>query len=278
MANDFIVKFWGVRGTVPVPCKDTIKYGGNTSCVELMCGERQIIFDAGTGIFQLGKHTNNFYTDILLSHTHLDHISGFPFFKPLHTPNSKVSIWAGHLKPESTAQKAMGHLMMSPVFPLALKDVQSRVIFNDFMAGEMLVNKGFKEDGITIDTLPLNHPDRATAYRVEYDGKSVCYVTDVEHEVGEIDHSLVKFIENCDLFIYDSTYDDDNFETYIGWGHSTWQQGARIADKANVKTFISFHHDPNANDKELDERNEKLKDFRKNGESILAKEGLEIKL
>jgi phosphoribosyl 1,2-cyclic phosphodiesterase len=276
MKNDFVVRFWGVRGTVPVPGKDTVKYGGNTSCVELMCNNRQIIFDAGTGLFVLGNQTKDFKADILLSHTHLDHISGFPFFKPLHTAGSKVTIWAGHLKPENTIKDAMGHLMMSPVFPLALKDVQSRVVFNDFMAGEMLVDKGFQKDGITIDTLPLNHPDRATAYRVEYDGKSVCYVTDVEHEIGKVDSSLAKFIENTDILIYDSTYDDDNFEAYVGWGHSTWQQGAKLADAANVKNYVAFHHDPNATDDELDRRASKLSKFRENGKSIMASEGLEI--
>ncbi|MDA0780714.1 MAG: MBL fold metallo-hydrolase [Rickettsiales bacterium] len=278
MTGNFTVKFWGVRGTVPVPGKNTIKYGGNTSCVELMCNKRQIIFDAGTGIVPLGNQTDNYHTDILMSHTHLDHISGFPFFKPLHTPDSMVSIWAGHLKPENTVKKAMGHLMMSPVFPLALQDVQSRVLFNDFMAGEMLLNKGFQKDGITIDTLPLNHPDRATAYRVEFNNKSVCYVTDVEHEIDSIDHSLVKFIEDADVFIYDSTYDDNNFDKYKGWGHSTWQQGARLADAAHVKNFIAFHHDPNATDEDLDKRAEELKGYRKNGKSTMAAEGLTLEL
>jgi phosphoribosyl 1,2-cyclic phosphodiesterase len=278
MTNDFKIKFWGVRGTIPVSHQDYLKYGGNTSCVEVKCGGRHVIFDAGTGLWELGKQTDIFHTDILLSHTHLDHIQGLPFYRPLHTPGSNVALWAGHLKPDKTVEEVMGHIMQSPVFPLTLKDVQSRVEFNDFMAGEDIINQGLNDAGITIETLPLNHPDRATAYRLTFDGKSVCYVTDVEHKIGEVDKALVHFIKNCDVFIYDSTYDDEEFDKYKGWGHSTWQQGAKIADAANVKTFVAFHHDPLADDAILDERSAMLSKIRKNGKGVLAREGLVIEL
>ncbi|MCE3232226.1 MAG: fold metallo-hydrolase, partial [Rickettsiaceae bacterium] len=176
MSNEFKITFWGVRGTIAVPGANTLKYGGNTSCVEVKCAGRHVIFDAGTGIYELGKQTDIFHTDILLSHTHLDHIQGLPFYPPLHKPDSNVALWAGHLKPQSYVEKVIGTIMMSPVFPLTLSDVQSRVEFNDFMAGESLINSGLNDAGITIDTLPLNHPDRATAYRLNFNDKSVCYV------------------------------------------------------------------------------------------------------
>jgi phosphoribosyl 1,2-cyclic phosphodiesterase len=277
MDKEFKITFWGVRGTIAVPGGSTLKYGGNTSCVEVRCAGRHIIFDAGTGLHELGKQTDIFHTDILLSHTHLDHIQGLPFYRPLHTPDSNVALWAGHLKPDSSVEEIIGHIMMSPVFPLTLNDVQSRVEFNDFMAGEALINGGLNDVGITIETLPLNHPDRATAYRLNFNGKSVCYVTDVEHKVGEIDQALVEFIKGADIFIYDSTYDDETFEKYKGWGHSTWQQGARIADAAGVKTFVAFHHDPAASDSLLDDRAKKLKIMRPGG-GIIAREGLVIDL
>lgn len=278
MFNEFSVKFWGVRGTVPISRSDVLRYGGNTSCVELKCGGRHIVFDAGTGLCELGKQTDIFHTDILLSHTHLDHIQGLPFYKPLHMPESNVALWAGHLLPDDNVAKVMGIIMQSPVFPLTLNDVQSRVEFNDFNAGDELVNQGLNEAGIRVFTMPLNHPDRATAYRVEYKGKAICYVTDVEHKVGQIDEKLVEFIKDADIFIYDSTYDDAEFETYKGWGHSTWQQGAKIAEAAGVKTYIAFHHDPNADDDVLDKRSDKLEKMRPDGAGLFAREGMTLYL
>jgi phosphoribosyl 1,2-cyclic phosphodiesterase len=278
MNKEFKITFWGVRGTLPVPGKSTLKYGGNTSCVEVKAGGRHIIFDAGTGISELGKQTDIFHTDILLSHTHLDHIQGLPFYRPLHTPDSNVALWAGHLKPERTLEEIMGHIMMSPVFPLTLNDVQSQVEFNDFNAGETLVNSGLAAAGITVETFALNHPDRATAYRLSFNGKSVCYVTDVEHKIGEVDSNLINFLRGTDVFIYDSTYDDNDFEKYKGWGHSTWQQGVKIADAANVKTYVAFHHDPAATDELLDERAQKLARLRPNGQGLIAREGMVIDL
>lgn len=276
LGKEFYIKFWGVRGTVPVPGKSTLKYGGNTSCVEVRCGGRQIIFDAGTGLHALGKETDIFHTDILLSHSHLDHIQGLPFFRPLYMKNSNVALWAGHLKPQKTVEEVVGHLMMSPIFPLSLKDVQSKVEFNDFMAGEQLLNQGFELAGIKIATLPLNHPDRATAYRLTFGGKSVCYVTDVEHTVGKVDASLAAFIKNTDILIYDSTFCDEEFEKYIGWGHSTWQQAIRLANEANVKTLVTFHHDPELGDTQMAAREKKI--LTQRPASVVAKEGLVIDL
>ncbi len=277
MPDEFLIKFWGVRGTLPVPGKDTLQYGGNTSCVEVNCAGRNIVFDAGTGICELGKITKNFHTDILLSHTHLDHIQGLPFYGPLHKPGSNVALWAGHLKPHANVEEVMGHIMSSPVFPLTLKDVQSRVEFNDFLAGEELVNAGLNNVGIVVKTFLLNHPDRATAYRLIYKNKSVCYVTDVEHKIGEVDVKLAEFIKGADLLIYDCTYDDEEFNNYVGWGHSTWQQGVRLADAADVKKLAVFHHDPKATDAILDARAKKLEEMRP-GKAFIAKEGFILDL
>lgn len=278
MDKEFKIKFWGVRGTVPVAGLEASAYGGNTSCIEVNCAGRHIIFDAGTGLFPLGRSTKSLKTDIFLSHSHLDHIQGLPFYRPLHVPHSIVALWAGHLKPDSCVKNVIEHLMRPPIFPLTLKDVQSRVEFNDFMAGENIINAGINDAGITIQTLPLNHPDRATAYRLSCYGKSVCYVTDVEHTIGKVDASLVSFLMSADVFIYDSTFDDENFTPFVGWGHSTWQQGVRIADAAKVKTFVAFHHDPYVNDAELDRRGASIIKQRPNGAGLMAREGMEIDL
>ncbi len=276
MDNRFYIKFWGTRGTTPVVGKDFSRYGGNTSCIELRCNGRQIILDAGTGLRELGNVTDIFHTDILLSHTHLDHIQGLPFFKPLHFEGSNIALWAGHLLPQNTVKDIVGTIMKPPVFPLTLADVHSRVEFNDFIAGEQLKNEGFRKAGITINTLPLNHPDGATAYRVEYNGKSVCYVTDVEHEVGRLDAKLLAFLQDADVLIYDSTFDDAELAKYKGWGHSTWQEALRLGQAAKVKKIIAFHHNPEVTDDELDKRAIEISKINKN--AFLAVEGMVIEL
>lgn len=276
MDNEFYIKFWGVRGTVPVVGPNYEKYGGNTSCVEVRCGARQIVFDAGTGIRELGMKTDVFHLDILLSHTHLDHIQGLPFFKPLHCEGSNVALWAGHLLPKNTVEEVVSTIMKPPVFPLTLADVHSRVEFNDFVAGEQLKNEGFRKAGIEVYTLPLNHPDGATGYRIEYKGKSICYITDVEHVPGKLDETLVAFLKGADVFMYDSTYDDDEWLKYKGWGHSTWQECVRLGEAAGVKQIVAFHHNPDADDAELDKRAKAIKKMSKHAR--LAVEGDVIKL
>lgn len=274
--NLFTVTFWGVRGSIPVPGATTLKYGGNTSCVEVRCGDRTLVLDAGTGIAPLGAKLGSAEVDILLSHTHLDHIQGFPFFRPIYNPTSTVRVWAGHLKPAYTVEAVIGHVMQPPIFPLTISDLRATLEFIDFTAGEPLSSPCFTAHGMTIRTLPLNHPDGATAYRIEYQGHSVCYVTDVEHAPGKVDEALVNFIKDTDLFIYDCTFNDKEFERYWGWGHSTWQEAIRIANVAHCKTAVIFHHHPEATDEALDHLAHELKETSVN--AVVAYEGLMMSL
>ena len=274
--EDFIVKFWGVRGTMPTPGVTTIRYGGNTSCVEMRCGERTLIFDAGTGIYPMGESRKISDVDLLLSHTHIDHILGFPFFSPAYNPEATIRIWAGHLMPEMSIRDAMGQLMSPPLFPLTLNFLKATVDYRDFKAGEDVPSKRFAEEGIRIRTLPLNHPDRATGYRVEFMGKSVCYITDIEHQTQDPNPELVEFVKGTQLLIYDSTFDDRDFERFVGWGHSTWQHAAKVADAAQVDRLVLFHHDPGISDDGLDKREQELRMMRPN--DLVAHEGLTIKL
>lgn len=276
MPGEFYIKFWGVRGTIPVPASNTNTFGGNTSCVEVRCNGRQIIFDAGTGLFPLGRDSDICHSDIFLSHTHLDHIQGLPFYKPMYKEGSNVALWAGHLLPESTIEEVIGHIMRSPVFPLTIDQVLSKVEFNNFYAGEDISNEGLEHAGISIKTMYLNHPDRATGYRLTYNDKSVCYITDIEHEEGNINQKLIEFVAGADVLIYDSTYDDEEFHIYKGWGHSTWQEAMRIADKAGVKQLIPFHHDPYAIDSILAKREQSLIKLRPG--SLFAREGMRVDL
>lgn len=275
--DQFAVKFWGVRGTVPTPGTNTIRYGGQTSCVEIRCGDQLLIFDAGTGLFPLGETLTCKDMDLFLSHTHIDHIMGFPFFGQLYDENNTIRIWAGHLKEEGlNIRDALSQLMSPPLFPLTLDFLKADISYHDFVAGEKPPCDHLSAKGIEVLTLPLNHPDRATAYRVNYQGKSACYVTDVEHLKDGLDQALVEFVKNADVFIYDSTFDDADYPKYEGWGHSTWQEGVRIADAANVETLVLFHHDPKRTDDQLDDIAEQLKTKRPHDR--LAREGLVIKL
>lgn len=273
--NDFRVKFWGVRGSIACPGPDTIRYGGNTSCLEVRCGDYLLVFDAGTGLKGLGDtldNVENLNLDIFLSHTHVDHVSGFPFFKPAYKKGTRLKIHAGHLLPKSTAKEQLGKLMSAPLFPVTLEIMAAELVFYDFEAGETFEIS----DKITLKTAPINHPNGATGYRVEYDGKALCYVTDTEHVPGKLDESILSLIRGADVFIYDSTYTDEEFPRYKGWGHSTWQEGARLADAAAVKTFVAFHHDPSHDDAFMDKVAASLETMRPG--SVVAKEGMVIAL
>lgn len=277
-AHRFMIKFWGVRGSMPTPGPSTVRYGGHTSCVEIRCDDQLLIFDAGSGLFQLGESLKNeSEINIFLSHTHLDHILGFPFFSPAHSPDNRIRIWAGHLQEEGrNVRDALQQLMSPPLFPLTPDFFQAEISYHDFTAGNPPPCEHLQSAGIEIQTLPLNHPDRATGYRVNFAGRSACYITDIEHVDHQLDIALVEFIKGSDILIYDSTYDDREFENYIGWGHSTWQHGTRLADAAQVKTLVLFHHDYNNSDEVLDRRGEELEAIRPNDQ--IAREGMVIRL
>ena len=241
------VKFWGVRGSIACPSPEHVVYGGNTSCLEIFAGDQRIILDAGTGIRLLGQE---FIRDgvkkgtLLLTHSHWDHINGFPFFAPMFMPSYEFGIYAGHLHNAGGIENVLSSQMANPLFPVPLEALQAKLRFVDFRAGEKLDQGG----GVKILTMPLNHPNGATGYRIEHGGKSICYVTDTEHVIGKPDQNVLKLIDGADLVIYDSTYTDAEFPAKIGWGHSTWEEGVRLAKMANVGQLVIFHHDPDHND------------------------------
>lgn len=241
------VKFWGVRGSIACPSPEHVVYGGNTSCLEIIAGDERIIMDAGTGIRNLGQ---DFIKDgirkgtLLLTHSHWDHINGFPFFGPAFMSNSRFTIAAGHLYNAGGIENVLASQMANPTFPVPLEALQATLTFEDFKAGESWALGG----GVKIITAPLNHPNGATGYRVEYGGKSICYVTDTEHVIGKPDQTVLKLIEGADIVVYDCTYTDQEFKAKIGWGHSTWQEGVRLCKMAGVHQLAIFHHDPDHND------------------------------
>jgi phosphoribosyl 1,2-cyclic phosphodiesterase len=241
------VKFWGVRGSIACPSPEHVVYGGNTSCLEIFAGDQRIILDAGTGIRGLGQE---FLRDgikkgtLLLTHSHWDHINGFPFFAPMFMPNYEFGIFAGHLAYAGGIESVLSTQMANPLFPVPLEALQAKLKFVDFTAGESWEQGA----GVKISTIPLNHPNGATGYRIDHGGKSICYITDTEHLIGKPDQKILKHIEGADLVIYDCTYTDAEFPAKIGWGHSTWEEGVRLAKAANVGQLVIFHHDPDHND------------------------------
>ncbi len=245
------VTFWGVRGSIACPGPDYLAFGGNTACVEVRADDERIILDAGTGLRVLGLQMlreAHAPATILLSHTHWDHISGFPFFQPAFHPDFAFHIMAGHLQAPLTIANVLAGQMSHPFFPVPIQNMAARLSFEDFHAGETIRTR----TGRPVRTVALNHPDGATGYRVDAGGASVCYITDTEHVPGRPDEAILALVEGADLMIYDSTYTDEEFARYQGWGHSTWQEGVRLAQAAGVKQLALFHHSHERSDTELD--------------------------
>ena len=250
--DDFLVRFWGVRGSIATPGPATARYGGNTSSIEVRCGNRLILLDAGTGIRYLGSALvaeAPLDADIFFTHTHFDHVCGLPFFKPFFQSQNSFRLWAGHLGSGMTLQRVLREFMMAPLFPVPPEVFKAGMEYRDFQAGDTLA----PAPGIVVRTAVLNHPDGATGYRIEYGGKSVCYITDTEHVPGIPDRNILALIEGADIVIYDCMYTDEEYaRAYVGWGHSTWQEAVRLCKSARVKQLVVFHHDPDHDDDRLD--------------------------
>ncbi len=273
-AEEFYVKIWGARGTIPAPGPSTVKYGGNTSCVEIRCGDRVLVFDAGTGIRELGRQLSQESVrslDLFFTHCHYDHIEGLPFFSPLYDEENVIRIWAGHLGGERTPEEMVCDYMSRPYFPISPDYFWAQMNYHDFKPADEF-DAG---DGITIKTAELNHPDGAVGYRVEYGGRSICYVTDTEHVPGAPDANVMRLISDADIVIYDAMFTDEEFEKFAGYGHSTWQEGVRLCDECDAGQLVVFHHRPDYDDATLDGVTAVLQQARPG--SLLAQEGMVLR-
>jgi len=269
------VRFWGVRGSIACPGPETVRYGGNTSCIEMRCGERLLVFDGGTGLRALGNQLRaggqQLDFDMFFIHTHLDHIVGIPFFAPCYAAGNHLRIWAGHLKPTLTIKGVLDKMMSAPLFPVPLDIFKANIDFRDFAAGETLK----PHPGITLKTGALNHPNGATGYRVEFAGKSIAYITDNEYLPGANHAALLKLMRRADIAIYDCTYDESEVPARRGWGHSAWEEGVRLAAEAEVRQFVIFHHDPDHDDAHMDQVAAAAEKLRPG--TVVAKEGMVLR-
>ena len=268
------IKFWGVRGSIPTPGDRFIKFGGNTSCVELNVNDQIIVFDMGSGLMNLGNYflkKNIKKFDILVSHFHYDHTCGLPFFAPAYNKDCEFSIRSGIEKTRSKTLEVLKKQISSPSFPITIDQFSAKIKFCDFEIG-----KDFYINNLKIRTTSLNHPDGAVGYRVENKDKSICYITDHEHDVKNKNKMLLNFLRNADALIYDSTYDDNNFNNFVGWGHSTWQEATRLAKECNINKLFIFHHNPDNDDSKMAQIENICKKMDNN--FIVAKEGMSISI
>lgn len=283
------VKFWGVRGTLPVPGKRALKYGGNTNCITLDIGKKHhFIFDAGTGIKELSdyiirQNIHPYHAKIFISHPHYDHINGIPFFRPLYMKGNTFQ-FLGSNQGDVTLQQYLSSQMDSVYFPVTMNEFTSSISFRSLKEETIMI------DDIKVQTLLLNHPGRCLGYRITYKHKIFCYITDnelymkddLEHfNVEQVDR-LIAFIKNADMVVIDSTFSDEEYKSKIGWGHSPLSNVVDVADRANVKLLCLHHHDPSQSDHDIDMKlkhaNDILQERHSHTRCIAPHEGQEIEL
>ncbi|MEM6436029.1 MAG: MBL fold metallo-hydrolase [Cyanobacteria bacterium P01_A01_bin.70] len=276
--NQFLIRFWGVRGSIACPGSHTVRYGGNTSCIEMRVGGNLLVFDGGTGLRELGlKLLSEMPMDatMFFTHSHWDHIQGFPFFVPAFVPGNKINIYGAIAPNGSTIEQRLNDQMLHPNFPVPLQIMGADMKFCDIDVGETV-----KVGEVKVENTLLNHPGEAVGYRVSWNGKTAAYITDTEHFPDRLDENVLWLSRDADVMIYDSTYTDNEYHneksSKVGWGHSTWQEAVKIAKAANVKQLVIFHHDPLHNDDFMDEVAQDTAEQFPN--SVVAKEGMVIDL
>lgn len=254
-ANQFQIRFWGVRGSIPCPGPATVRYGGNTPCVEMNVGGTRLIFDGGTGIRVLGQALLSqmpLEAHLFFTHSHWDHIQGFPFFVPAFVKGNRFHIYGAKSPNGATIKQRLHDQMLHPNFPVPLQIMQADLRFYNLDLSQPL---GLGD--VEIDYAPLNHPGDALGYRVSWRGLTAAYITDTEHGEEGLDANVLRLAEGADVVIIDTTYTDEEYHdsksSKVGWGHSTWQEAVKVMAAARAKQLVLFHHDPLHNDDFLDD-------------------------
>ncbi len=235
------LKFWGVRGSIPTPGQGTVRFGGNTSCVELRAGGEHIILDAGSGIRPLGlslmAEGRDLDITLLLTHTHWDHIQGFPFFVPAYQARHRIRI-LGYEGSMHDLQATMEGQMENPYFPVTLAQMPGNIVIQELKAAD------FQVGSLSVRSCRTKHPGMTVGYRIETTGGVICYVPDHESAPGESAGAVADLIAGADILILDSQYTAEEYPSKKGWGHGCLDDVVRVAMEAGVKRLFLFHHDP----------------------------------
>ncbi len=246
------VKFWGVRGSTPTPQSENLRYGGNTSCVEVRLDDQLFIFDCGTGFRTLGHGLKNEFRDrplsahVFVSHFHWDHIQGIPFFGPLYDNAENHFVFYSSSRNRSL-KKVMEEQMASPYFPVNMSEMKARREFRDVEEDRMEL------DGVTVQTRWLNHPQGCLGFRLETKDGVFVYATDNEPGNELFDKNVRELAAGADVLIYDSQYLPEEYEAQRrGWGHSHWREAVNIVMESGARELVLYHHDPDHNDNCID--------------------------
>ena len=290
------IRFWGTRGSIASPGKSTVKYGGNTPCVEVRAGNQILIFDAGTGIRELGNEllkefkSQQVTLHLFISHTHWDHIQGFPFFMPAYSKNFQIIVYGPPARDKSLKDLFKSQ-MDTEYFPVPLGDLNAQIIMQE-------VREPFSISDLMVSSFYMNHPAMTLAYRISDGKKTFIYASDNEpyrytlhaarkDQLGskygaELDQKFIEFISEADLIVSEAQYTLEEYRSKVGWGHSPIESIVEFAIKANVKQLALFHHDPSHDDATIDaivKHAQKLLSTQKSSVQCFgAAEGMEINL
>jgi len=272
--SGFTVKFWGVRGDIPTPGFETLRYGGNTACVEISVGGKRLIFDGGTGLRALGKsllQETPVQAHLFFTHTHWDRIQGFPFFAPAFHPGNRFDIYGAVGANGASIKQLLCDQMLRPHFPMPIQTMRSHLQFHDIAPGSVI-----HLNDVVVETIALNRSNGALGYRVTWNGHSVVYATDIETFSDQVDQGLLYLANQADLLIYDAaqtiraperSYRDLKFsnpacssnpechsrENSSDQTPQPWHKGIEVAMLAQVKQLALFHHDSDYSDDFLDQ-------------------------
>jgi phosphoribosyl 1,2-cyclic phosphodiesterase len=274
-AQRFEVEFWGVRGSIPAPGARTRRYGGNTPCIEVRCGEEVLIFDLGTGVRELGERLvatgKPVRASVFLSHYHYDHLQGLPFFIPIFDPRNAFTFY-GAVREGRTVRDVVAGQMVQPYFPVTAEATfRAKLDYVTVAPGEP-----FEVGGARVSTFDLNHPGGSLGFRIDFAGRSLVYATDVERGSPQ-DAAFSDWARGADVLIYDAQYTDDEYEgrvgpRRVGWGHSTWKSAVEAADQSGARRLVLFHHEPTRDDAGMDRLVRAARKVRP--EAVAAKESL----